>query len=170
MEQLQEQVIQLFTIILGGLLSIASVYVTIYVNKAIQKAKLESAKIQDEQARVIANKTLDQVNMLIQTNVVAMEQTVVKGIKEGIADGKITKEELSNVANQVRENVLAQLSQGSVDILNSTLGDVNGYVNAQIEKQLAELKGQLTIGGVTPEEFLAMQKQLEELKKQMESK
>lgn len=143
MEMLQNQLIELITIILGGLLSIATVYATIFINRAVQKAKIESAKIKDEQLQLITNNTLDKVNMLIQTNVVAMEQTVVKGIKEGIKDGKFTKKDLEAVAQEVKEKVLKQIGKESMEILNNTLGDVNGYVESKIEFTLASLKEQI---------------------------
>ncbi|BFK81500.1 hypothetical protein I3900191A7_16450 [Clostridium baratii] len=143
MEMVQNQLIELITIILGGLLSIATVYATIFINRAVQKAKIESSKIKDEQLQLITNNTLDKVNMLIQTNVVAMEQTVVKGIKEGIKDGKLTKKDLEAVAQEVKEKVLHQIGKDSMEILNNTLGDVNGYVESKIEFTLASLKEQI---------------------------
>ncbi|MEG2289615.1 MAG: hypothetical protein RSC24_06570 [Clostridium sp.] len=143
MEAIQEQIIGLLTILITGAISIASVYATIYINKLVKKAKLQAEGIEDENVQAIVNLTLDKTQQLIQTNVIAMEQTLVKEIKESIKDGKITKDELKNVAIEVRENVLKQLGEGSKGILENTLGDVNGYIEAEIEKTLAELKGQI---------------------------
>lgn len=143
MELIQSQLIDLLTLIITGAISIASVYATIYIQKVVKKAKLQAEKIEDENMEVIINNTIDRTHSLIQANVIAMEQTLVKEIKESTKDGKVTKEELKNVAVQVRENVLNQLGEGSVEILNITLGDVNGYIAAEIEKTLAELKEQI---------------------------
>ena len=57
-----------------------------------------------------------------------------------IEDGKIEKDELKKLAQDVKENVLNQLGDDSLAILNDTLGDVNGYLEARIEEKLAEIK------------------------------
>ena len=57
-----------------------------------------------------------------------------------IEDGKIEKDELKKLAQDVKENVLNQLGDDSLAILNDTLGDVNGYLEVRIEEKLAEIK------------------------------
>lgn len=143
MELIQNQLIDLLVLIVTGTISIASVYATIYIQKIVKKAKLQAEKIEDENMEAIINTTIDRTHSLIKANVIAMEQTLVKEIKQSSEDGKITKDELKNISVQVRENVLKQLSEGSVEILNFTLGDVNGYIAAEIEKTLAEIKEQI---------------------------
>ena len=54
---LENTVIQLLGIIIGGLLAIASAYATLFVAKATQKAKVEIEKLNDERQRKIANAT-----------------------------------------------------------------------------------------------------------------
>lgn len=143
MELIQSQLVDLLTLVITGAISIASVYATIYIQKIVKRAKMEAEKIEDENIEAIINNTIDRTQALIQANVIAMEQTLVKEIKESIKDEKLTKDELKGIAQKVRENVLNQLGEGSVEILNKTLGDVNGYIEAEIEKTLAELKGQI---------------------------
>ena len=60
-----------------------------------------------------------------------------------IEDGKIEKDELKKLAQNVKENVLNQLGEGSIAILNETLGDVNGYLEVRIEEKLAEIKKEI---------------------------
>ena len=98
------------------------------------------AKFKDEQAKAILNDTLDKVDVLLKTNIVAMENTLKKEISEGIKDGKIEKDELNKLAVNVKENVLNQLGKGSLDILNEGLNDVNGYIEARLEQILVEVK------------------------------
>ena len=139
-ELLQNTVIQLLGIIIGGILAIASAYMTLFVAKATQKAKAETEKLNDERQRKIVNATLNKVDELLRTNIIALENTVKKDMLELIADGKIEKYELKRLAQDVKENVLNQLGDDSVAILNDTLGDVNGYLEARIEEKLAEIK------------------------------
>ena len=140
---LENTVIQLLGIIIGGLLAIASAYATLFVAKATQKAKVEIEKLNDERQRKIVNATLDKVDELLRTNIVALENTTKKDMLALIEDGKIEKEELKKLAEDVKVNVLNQLGEGSIAILNETLGDVNGYLEVRIEEKLAEIKKEI---------------------------
>ena len=140
---LENTVIQLLGIIIGGLLAVASAYATLFVAKATQKAKVEIEKLNDERQRKIVDATLDKVDELLRTNIVALENTVKKDMLVLIEDGKIEKDELKKLAQNVKENVLNQLGEGSIAILNETLGDVNGYLEVRIEEKLAEIKKEI---------------------------
>ena len=135
---LENTVIQLLGIIIGGLLAIASAYMTLFVAKATQRAKIETEKLNDERQKAIVDATLDKVDELLRTNIIALENTVKKDMLELIADGKIEKDELKKLAENVKINVINQLGEGSMAILNESLGDVNGYLEVRIEEKLAE--------------------------------
>ena len=139
-ELLQDTIIQLLGIVIGGILAIASAYATLFVAKATQKAKVEIEKLNDERQRKIVNATLNKVDELLRTNIIALENTVKKDMLALIDDGKIEKDELKKLAQDVKINVLNQLGEDSLAILNDTLGDVNGYLEARIEEKLAEIK------------------------------
>ena len=139
-ELLQGTVVQLLGIVMGGILAIASAYMTLFVAKATQKAKIETEKLNDERQRKIVNATLDKVDELLRTNMIALENTVKKDMLVLIADGKIEKDELKTLAKNVKENVLNQLGNDSLAVLNDALGDVNGYLEARIEEKLVEIK------------------------------
>ena len=139
-ELLQNTVIQLLGIIIGGILAIASAYMTLFVAKATQKAKVEAEKLNDERQRKIVNATLNKVDELLRTNIIALENTTKKDMLALIDDGKIEKDELKKLAQDVKINVLNKLGEDSLAILNDTLGDVNGYLEARIEEKLAEIK------------------------------
>ena len=140
---LENTVIQLLGIIIGGLLAIASAYMTLFVAKATQRAKAETEKLNDERQRKIVNETLNKVDELLRTNIIALENTTKKDMLALIEDGKIEKEELKKLAEDVKVNVLNQLGEGSIAILNETLGDVNGYLEVRIEEKLAEIKKEI---------------------------
>lgn len=139
---LKDTVIQLLGIIIGGSLAVASAYAGLLVARATQKIKLEIAKLDDETQKKILNDTLDRVDALLQTNIVAMENTVKKDMLAAIADGKIEKSELKTLADNVKNNVLKQLGDDSLAVLNNSLGDVNGYLEVKIEEILAQIKAQ----------------------------
>ena len=139
---LKDTVIQLLGIIIGGCLAVASAYGSLLIARATQKIKLEIEKLNDETQKKILDDTLDRVNNLLQTNIVAMENTVKKDMLASIADGKIEKVELKTLANNVKNNVLKQLGNDSLEVLNNSLGDVNGYLEVKIEEILAQIKAQ----------------------------
>ena len=139
---LKDTVIQLLCVIIGGCLAIATAYASLLIARATQKIKLEIEKLNDETQKKIFNDALDRVDSLLQTNIVAMENTVKKDMLASIADGKIEKAELKTLANNVKNNVLKQLGDDSLAVLNDSLGDVNGYLEVKIEEILAQIKAQ----------------------------
>ena len=139
---LKDTVIQLLGIIIGGCLAVASAYCGLLVARATQKIKLEIERLNDETQKRILNDTLDRVNSLLQTNIIAMENTIKKDMLVAIEDGKIEKAELKTLADNVKNNVLKQLGNDSLEVLNNSLGDVNGYLEVKIEEILAQIKAQ----------------------------
>ena len=139
---LKDTVIQLLGVIIGGCLAIVTAYAGLLIARATQKIKLEIEKLNDETQKKIFNDALDRVDSLLQTNIVAMENTVKKDMLASIADGKIEKAELKTLANNVKNNVLKQLGDDSLAVLNNSLGDVNGYLEVKIEEILAQIKAQ----------------------------
>lgn len=141
MEILQETALQLLSVILGGLIAIATAYVGLWVSKATQKAKIEVAKLEDERVQAIFENALDKTERLIQTNIIAMENTVKKElIEKAMIDGKIDREELKQLAVEVKVNVLNQLTDATLDVLNGGIGDLNSYLEMKIEEELANIK------------------------------
>ena len=139
---LKDTVVQLLGVIIGGCLAIATAYAGLLIARATQKIKLEIEKLNDETQKKILDDTLDRVDKLLQTNIIAMENTVKKDMLASIADGKIEKAELKTLADNVKNNVLKQLGDDSVAVLNNSLGDVNGYLEVKIEEILAQIKAQ----------------------------
>nr|DAE30025.1 MAG TPA: hypothetical protein [virus sp. ctE0n6] len=141
--QLQESLIQLLSILIGGALTVVTAYVGVFVQKATQKAKLEIAKIEDENAQVIFSNALEKTTTLINTNIVAMENTLKKELIVAIEDGKIEKDELRQLSTAVKDNVLNQLTDDTLNVLNGGIKDINQYLEMKIEEELAKIKGQI---------------------------
>ena len=139
---LKDTVVQLLGVIIGGCLAIITAYAGLLIARATQKIKLEIERLNDETQKRILNDTLDRVNNLLQTNIIAMENTVKKDMLVAIEDGKVEKAELKTLADNVKNNVLKQLGNDSLEVLNNSLGDVNGYLEVKIEEILAQIKAQ----------------------------
>lgn len=140
MELLQEGLVDLLKIVIESVLAIASVYATMFVANVTKKAKVELQKVKDEKAKELLNQNLDRVDALLRTNIVAMENTLKKELIKDIADGKLDKEEAKLLVNNVKKNVLNQLSNESLVVLNEGLNDLNGYIGARLEEILVEVK------------------------------
>lgn len=140
---LNETVTQLLGVVLGGLITIACACMTLFVAKITQKASLEVTKLKDERQQAILSNTLSKVDDLLKTNIVALEETTKKVMLDAIEDGKIEKTELKQLAEEVKTNVINQLGEGSLSILNESLGDTTGYIEARLEEVLADVKGQM---------------------------
>ena len=140
MELLQEGLIDLLKIVIESVLAIASVYATMFVANVTKKAKVELQKVKDEKAKELLNQNLDRVDVLLRTNIIAMENTLKKELIKDVADGKIDKEEAKLLVDNVKKNVLNQLGNESLVVLNEGLNDLNGYIEARLEQILVEVK------------------------------
>ena len=140
MELLQEGLVNLLKIVIESVLAIASVYATMFVANVTKKAKVELQKVKDEKAKELLNENLDRVDVLLRTNIIAMENTLKKELIKDIEDGKLDKEEAKLLVNNVKKNVLNQLGNESLIVLNEGLNDLNGYIGARLEEILVEVK------------------------------
>lgn len=140
MELLQEGLVDLLKIVIESVLAIASVYATMFVANVTKKAKVELQKVKDEKAKELLNENLDRVDVLLRTNIIAMENTLKKELIKDIEDGKLDKEEAKLLVNNVKKNVLNQLGNESLIVLNEGLNDLNGYIGARLEEILVEVK------------------------------
>ena len=135
MNALNETLVNLLATIISGLIGIALLQLFTYLRS-------KTSLIQDEQAKQIVDTTIDKVEKLINANIIKTENVSKPIMVQALQDGKIEKTELVKLRDEVRENVLSQLSQDSIDVLNDSLVDVEKYIDTKIESQLAILKEQ----------------------------
>ena len=135
MNVLNETLVNLLATIISGLIGIALLQLFTYLRS-------KTSLIQDEQAKQIVDTTIDKVEKLINANIIKTENVSKPIMIQALQDGKIEKAELVKLRDEVRENVLSQLSQDSIDVLNDSLVDVEKYIDTKIESQLAILKEQ----------------------------
>ena len=135
MNVLNETLVNLLATIISGLIGIALLQLFTYLRS-------KTLLIQDEQAKQIVDTTIDKVEKLINANIIKTENVSKPIMIQALQDGKIEKAELVKLRDEVRENVLSQLSQDSIEVLNDSLVDVEKYIDTKIESQLAILKEQ----------------------------
>ena len=135
MNVLNETLVNILATIISGLIGMALLQLFTYLRN-------KTSLIQDEQAKQIVDTTIDKVEKLINANIIKTENVSKPIMVQALQDGKIEKAELVKLRDEVRENVLSQLSQDSLDVLNDSLVDVEKYIDTKIESQLAILKEQ----------------------------
>ena len=165
MQELQNQINESLYTIVQLLLTLGTLYAIIYLNKAINKAKIEANKISDERQRALINNTLENLRTIIAKNIVAVEETSKQILIE--TKGKnLTREDLSILASEVLEKTKKQIGTDAIDLLSNTYGDIDSYIKTELENQLKYMKLQ-NKNIVSEDEYNEALKQIEELKKQL---
>ena len=100
MEGLQNQINESLYTIVGLLISLATIYVVIYLNKLISKAKIEAKKIEDEQQRKLVVDGLEDLRRTLVKNIVATEETTKQAMIKS-KQGNLTKEDYKKLAEEV---------------------------------------------------------------------
>jgi hypothetical protein len=83
---------------------------------------------------------LGEAQTVADTVVASLQQTVVGGLKEKSADGKLTADEAHEVADLAMERFLSSLSAKSLALLENNAGDIIEYAGNLLEARLLKLK------------------------------
>ena len=164
-EGLQNQINESLYTIVGLLISLATIYVVIYLNKLISKAKIEVTKIEDEQQRKLVVDGLEDLRRTLVKNIVATEETTKQAMIKS-KQGNLTKEDYKKLAEEVLIKTKDQLSNDTLSLLSRNYDNLNSYIESELEAQLKEVKLQ-NMNMVTATEYEEALKEIEELKKQL---
>ena len=165
MEGLQNQINESLYTIVGLLISLATIYVVIYLNKLISKAKIEATKIEDEQQRKLVADGLEDLRRTLVKNIVATEETTKQAMIKS-KQGNLTKEDYKKLAEEVLIKTKDQLSNDTWSLLSRNYDNLNSYIESELEAQLKEVKLQ-NMNMVTATEYEEALKEIEELKKEL---
>lgn len=72
--------------------------------------------------------------------VASLQATVVDGLKQKSADGKLSADEALDVADTAIEMFLSDISARSLELIAENADDVTAYIGNLIEARLAQLK------------------------------
>ena len=72
--------------------------------------------------------------------VLELQQTVVDGLKEAHADGKLTQEEISDLGKKLLDGALAKMSDSGISVLKAANVDINAIVTGAGEALIAKMK------------------------------
>lgn len=133
---------ELAVTVLLALLSLGATYVLAYIRRA--KEALDQ-RISHE----LADRALERVAYLAEVAVLAAESTTAAALRQAVAEGRASREELVALGRQVVEQVLTQLDAEARQALAETIGDVRRYVEQLIEATLERLKAEGVVGRVS---------------------
>ena len=82
-----------------------------------------------------------------ETTVLELQQTVVDGLKEASADGKLTQEEITELGKLLLKGTLEKMSDSAINVLKAANVDINAIVTGAGEALIARIKkGELSNG------------------------
>lgn len=123
---MQEAMIQLVVTILAA---IATGAITIGI--AFLQSKLKSGQITDALGRL----------QVVTESVIAQQQAeVVEKLKELSADGKLTKDEIGELAALTRDNVMYALDKPAANVLTSAGADIDALIRGFTEQAVQKIR------------------------------
>ena len=140
-ETIIDELRELAVTVLAAALSLGAAYVLAYIRRA--KEALDQ-RIDHE----LADRALERVAHLAEVAVLAAESTTAAALRQAVAEGRVSRDELLDLGRQVVEQVLAQLDDEARKALSGTVGDVRRYVEQLIEATLERYKAQGVVGRV----------------------
>src|SRR5690606_11094453 len=136
------EVRELAVTVLVALLSLGAAYALSY----IRRAKEALDQLIDHE---LADRALERVAYLAEVFVLATESKVAAALRQAVAEGRASRDELLALGRQVVEQVLAQLDAEARLALAETVGDIRRYVEDIVEATLERLKAEGVVGRVS---------------------
>ena len=143
MEVIQSALLKAGTTIVVALISLLAIVAVLYINKLKAKVIVETEKINDQATRDYAQGVLTKVTDALSIAVDKMESTMVKELKDKSSDGKLTKEEQKEIADQAKKLANEILGTDMKTLLVGIIGDSEKYVDAQIASLVIKKKNEL---------------------------
>ncbi len=86
------------------------------------------------------NAAVGELTNAAEQTVLELNQTVVHGLKEASADGKLTQEEIANLGKLLLKGALAKMSDSGIGVLKAANVDINAIVTGAGEALIARIK------------------------------
>ena len=86
------------------------------------------------------NRAQQELVKLAQITVGELKQTVVDGMKAAHKDGKLTKEEVAQLAQLLYEKTTAKLSASAMDVLTAAQVDISALITGTAEHLIGQMK------------------------------
>ena len=121
-----ESGVQVLAALAVALIGVAGTWLTTQIGKVKQ---LQTVQIATDEAK----------NAAI-TTVLELQQTVVDDLKAAAVDGKLTKEEIAKLKNDLLSMSMAKLSDASVKVLTAAGVDISAIITGAAEAAVGNIK------------------------------
>lgn len=128
-----ENGVQVAVSLVVALIGVAGTWLSIQIGKVKQ---LQTVQLATDEAKDAAI-----------TTVLELQQTVVDDLKAASVDGKLTKEEIAKLKNDLLSMSMAKLSDTSVKILTAAGVDISAIIAGAAETMVGQMKGTGKITG-----------------------
>ena len=122
-----ESGVQVLAALAAALIGVAGTWITVQIGKVKQ---LQTVQIATDEAKNVAI-----------TTVLELQQTVVDDLKAAAVDGKLTKEEIAKLKNDLLSMSMAKLSDASVKVLTAAGVDISAIITGAAEAMVGQMKG-----------------------------
>lgn len=86
------------------------------------------------------NTAVGELTTAAEQTVYELQQTVVDGLKEASADGKLTQAEIENLGKLLLGGTMAKMSDSGINVLKAANVDINAIVTGAGEALIARIK------------------------------
>ena len=129
---IQNAVISVVTQVVATLLitaiGVAGAWLTAKIGKKVELSNINRAK--------------DELIAAAQQTVLELQQTVVEGLKNSAADGKLTEDEINTLAITLLARTKEKMSLPAMQILEAAAVDVNALIRGAGEALISEMHNQ----------------------------
>lgn len=127
--------------VLLALLSLGTAYALSYIAQARDS-------LQQRTKSQLVDQAIARAAYLAEVAVLAAEGAAAAGIREAVAQGRASRDDLIAIGRRVADEVLERLGQEGRQVLEEAVGDVRRFVEDLIEAKLEELKAKGVVGRV----------------------
>ena len=112
--------------VLSGLISWGVVELNRYIRTKTKNEQISGA--------------MEQIGHVVEATVQDLNQTVVKGMREAAADGKLTKNEAVGIKTKAVNQIKNQLPAAMQKTAGMAVNSLSGYINSRVEKAVSDIK------------------------------
>lgn len=140
-ELIKSETLELLATLAVAVLSVGAAYAIAYLRDVREAVR---TRVKNEHVAA----ALGRVWHLVEVSVLATESAVAAALRQAVAQGRASRDELAALGRQVVDDVLHQLDDEARLVLAATVGDIRAYIEQLVEAQLERLKGEGIISRV----------------------
>ncbi len=123
-----------------GLLTLGLGYFTYFLSRYTDKLDAQIKNIKDEGQRKLFENALSDFHDIVLKTVTMAEQVSVKELKAKSEDGKLTKDDIVKIGEEVLAKVMENLSNNTKNVLDKNIVNLEEYAKSAIETKVFDMK------------------------------